>query len=123
MDHPFEGVLNNLERRYRETNSDYIKTKMEQYMRITPCDTCGGKRLKPEVLAVTVGGINIAQLSDKAIRDALDFITALQLSEMEKAIAVQILKEIRERLQFLIDVGLDYLTLSRASGGGCLHPG
>ena len=116
MDHPFEGVLNNLERRYRETNSDYIKTKMEQYMRITPCDTCGGKRLKPEVLAVTVGGINIAQLSDKAIRDALDFITALQLSEMEKAIAVQILKEIRERLQFLIDVGLDYLTLSRASG-------
>ena len=116
MDHPFEGVLNNLERRYRETNSDYIKTKMEQYMRITPCDTCGGKRLKPEVLAVTVGEINIAQLSDKAIRDALDFITALQLSEMEKAIAVQILKEIRERLQFLIDVGLDYLTLSRASG-------
>ena len=116
MDHPFEGVLNNLERRYRETNSDYIKNKMEQYMRITPCDTCGGKRLKPEVLAVTVGGINIAQLSDKAIRDALDFITALQLSEMEKAIAVQILKEIRERLQFLIDVGLDYLTLSRASG-------
>jgi len=116
MDHPFEGVLNNLERRYRETNSDYIKAKMEQYMRITPCDTCGGKRLKPEVLAVTVGGINIAQLSDKAIRDALDFIKALQLSEMEKAIAVQILKEIRERLQFLIDVGLDYLTLSRASG-------
>lgn len=116
MDHPFEGVLNNLERRYRETNSDYIKNKMEQYMRITPCDTCGGKRLKPEVLAVTVGGINIAQLSDKAIRDALDFIGALQLSEMEKAIAVQILKEIRERLQFLIDVGLDYLTLSRASG-------
>ena len=116
MDHPFEGVLNNLERRYRETNSDYIKTKMEQYMRITPCDTCGGKRLKPEVLAVTVGEINIAQLSDKAIRDALDFITSLKLGEMEKAIAVQILKEIRERLQFLIDVGLDYLTLSRASG-------
>lgn len=116
MDHPFEGVLNNLERRYRETNSDYIKNKMEQYMRITPCDTCGGKRLKPEVLAVTVGGINIAQLSDKAIRDALDFIADLNLSEMEKAIAVQILKEIRERLQFLIDVGLDYLTLSRASG-------
>ena len=116
MDHPFEGVLNNLERRYRETNSDYIKNKMEQYMRITPCDTCGGKRLKPEVLAVTVGGINIAQLSDKAIRDALDFVAALKLSEMEKAIAVQILKEIKERLQFLIDVGLDYLTLSRASG-------
>ncbi|MGI6751888.1 MAG: excinuclease ABC subunit UvrA [Anaerovoracaceae bacterium] len=114
--HPFEGVLKNLERRYQETNSEYIKEKMETYMRIIPCKECGGKRLKPEVLAVTVGGLNIAQLSDMPIRDSLNAIRNLSLSPKEEAIARQILKEIRSRLQFLIDVGLDYLNLSRSSG-------
>lgn len=116
MDHPFEGVINNLERRYRETGSDYIKDKMEQYMRITPCEVCGGKRLKPEVLAVTVGEMNIADLSALSIREAVKFVEKLKLSPKEEAIASQILKEIRARLNFLIDVGLDYLSLSRASG-------
>lgn len=114
--HPFEGVLKNLERRYQETNSDYIKEKMEIYMRIIPCQECNGKRLRPEVLAVTVGGYNIAQLSDMPIRDSLKAMEELVLSPKEKAIARQILKEIRSRLQFLIDVGLDYLNLSRSSG-------
>ncbi|MDR3296236.1 MAG: excinuclease ABC subunit UvrA, partial [Clostridiales Family XIII bacterium] len=116
MNHTFEGVLRNLERRYRETESDYIKEKMEQYMSMKPCAACGGKRLKPEVLAVTVGGMNVAALSELSIRDNLQFINSLQLSPKEEAIAWQILKEIRARLQFLINVGLDYLSLSRASG-------
>lgn len=115
-DHPFEGVINNLERRYRETNSDFIKDKMRKYMTITPCDTCGGRRLRPEVLAVTVGDKNISQLCDLSVREALRFIDSLHLSEREMMIANQILKEIKARLSFLIDVGLDYLTLSRSSG-------
>ncbi|QAT43493.1 excinuclease ABC subunit UvrA [Aminipila luticellarii] len=115
-DHPFEGVINNLERRYQETNSEFIKDKMQQYMRITPCEACHGKRLKPEVLAVTVGGKNIAEISDMPIREAVAFMEGLQLSGKEEKIAHQILKEIKSRLGFLIDVGLDYLTLSRASG-------
>ncbi len=116
MNHPFEGVINNLERRYRETNSDYIKEKMEQYMTLNPCDACGGKRLKPEVLAVTVGGMNIAELSGLSIREALKFINSVKLSTRDEKIAHQIVKEIKARLTFLVDVGLDYLTLSRASG-------
>jgi excinuclease ABC subunit A len=116
MNHPFEGVIPNLERRYRETASEYIKEKMEQYMSLRPCEACGGKRLKPEVLAVTVGGKSIAALSDLSIREALAFIDGLRLSEKEEAIAQQIKKEIRARLQFLINVGLDYLNLSRAAG-------
>ncbi|NBI63586.1 excinuclease ABC subunit UvrA [Clostridiales bacterium] len=115
-DHPFEGVINNLERRYRETNSDFIKDKMRKYMAITPCETCGGRRLRPEILAVTVGDKDIAQLCDLSVRDALQFVDTLELSEREMMIANQILKEIKARLSFLIDVGLDYLTLSRASG-------
>lgn len=115
-DHPFEGVINNLERRYRETNSDFIKDKMKKYMTITPCKTCGGRRLRPEVLAVTVGGKNISQLCDFSVREALQFVEGLELSQREMMIANQILKEIKARLQFLIDVGLDYLTLSRSSG-------
>jgi excinuclease ABC subunit A len=114
--HPFEGVINNLERRYQETNSDYIKEKMQQFMSTTPCDACKGKRLKPAVLAVTVGGINIADLSDRSIREALTFLEKLKLSERDEAIAKMIVKEIEERLNFLVDVGLDYLSLSRASG-------
>ncbi len=114
--HPFEGVIPNLERRYQETNSDYIKDKMREYMNLIPCIHCEGKRLKPEVLAVTVGGKNIAEFSDLSIREELKFISQLVLSKKEEAIARQILKEIRERLTFLVDVGLDYLTLSRAAG-------
>ena len=116
MNHPFEGIINNLERRYRETGSDYIKEKMEAYMHITPCEACHGKRLKPEVLAVTVSGKNIAELSDLPITDAVDFISNMKLSEKDELIARQIVKEIKERLNFLADVGLDYLTLSRSSG-------
>jgi excinuclease ABC subunit A len=116
MDHVFEGVLVNMERRYRESSSDFIKEKMEQYMNIEPCEACGGKRLKPEVLAVTVGGKNIAELSDLSVRDALSFVKGLRLSDKDEQISVQILKEIRERFSFLVDVGLDYLTLSRSAG-------
>lgn len=116
MDHPFEGVINNLERRYRETGSDYMKDKMDQYMRVTPCETCGGQRLKPEVLAVTIGKKNIAEISNLSIRDAYIFMEKLKLSKKDSMIANQILKEIKARLNFLIDVGLDYLSLSRSSG-------
>lgn len=116
QDRAFEGALNNIERRYRETTSDYFKEKMEQYMVIRECPDCHGKRLKPEVLAVTVGGINIAEFSEMSIREALDFIENLELSETDRVIAHQILKEIKARLRFLVDVGLDYLTLSRSAG-------
>jgi excinuclease ABC subunit A len=114
--HPFEGVIRNLERRYSETSSDYIKDKMEQYMSLTPCDTCGGKRLKPEVLAVTISGLNIAEFSSLSIREALKFVNSHTLSPKDEMIAHQITKEIKARLSFLVDVGLDYLTLSRAAG-------
>ncbi|MDF3000451.1 MAG: uvrA [Bacillota bacterium] len=114
--HPFEGVINNLERRYQETNSEYIKEKMEQYMSMIPCDVCLGKRLKPEVLAVTVAGKNIAELSELSIREALKFVKSFKLSTKDEIIAQQIVKEIKARLSFLIDVGLDYLSLSRSSG-------
>ncbi len=116
QDRPFEGVINNIERRYRETTSDYFKNKMEEYMTIDICPECHGKRFKPEILAVTVGGKNIADLSDLSVRDALSFIEGLQLSAKDAAIAYQVLKEIKSRLKFLIDVGLDYLTLSRSAG-------
>ncbi len=115
-DHPFEGVINNLERRYRETNSDFMKERMAKYMKVKDCPDCKGKRLKPEVLAVTVGGKNLAELSDLSIREAYEFINQLQLTEKEAIIGRQIIKEIKERLNFLINVGLDYLTLSRAAG-------
>ncbi|MDD3289379.1 MAG: excinuclease ABC subunit UvrA [Eubacteriales bacterium] len=113
----FEGVIHNLQRRYEYTNSDYIKEKLEKYMSITPCDVCQGKRLKPEILAVTVADMNIADLTDLSIVKALDFMSGLagQLSEKHRTIARMVLKEIRARLAFLRDVGLDYLTLSRAS--------
>jgi len=116
MNHTFEGLINNLERRYRETSSDFIKDKMEKYMRVVPCETCGGKRLRPEVLAVTVAGKNIADISELSITDARDFVGKMKLSAKDELIARQIIKEIIERLDFLADVGLDYLTLSRSSG-------
>ena len=116
QDRPFEGAINNIERRYRETTSEYFKERMEQYMVIRECPDCHGKRLKPEVLAVTVGGKNIAEFSDMSIKEALDFVEGLKLSEIDQQIAYQILKEIKARLNFLVDVGLDYLTLSRSAG-------
>ncbi len=112
---PFEGVIPNLMRRYRETQSDWSKQEIEAYMRYTPCPTCGGKRLKPETLAVTVGGISIADLCDLTIRKARSFLSELKLTRSETIIASQIVKELDARLGFLINVGLDYLTLSRPS--------
>ncbi len=114
--HAYEGVINNLKRRYRESNSDYIKTEIEGYMSSNPCPKCHGARLKPEVLAVTVGNENIYKFCMKSIRDELKFINELELSEKDKIISSQILKEIRSRLQFMIDVGIDYLNLARSSG-------
>jgi excinuclease ABC subunit A len=111
----YEGVLPAVERRHTETESDAQRDKLEQFMREIPCRSCGGARLKPETLAVTVGGLNIAQLTNRSIRDTLAFTDSMGLSEREHMIAERLLKEIRERLRFLVDVGLDYLTLSRAS--------
>lgn len=115
-DSPFEGVIPNLERRYKETQSDYMKHEIEEYMANIPCPDCKGKRLKSESLAVTVGGMNIAQLSDMTVRHAREKLSALTLNKTEEMIADRILKEIDSRLGFLISVGLDYLTLSRAAG-------
>lgn len=112
---PFEGVIPNLERRYRETPSEYIRTKIESYMVERPCEECHGKRLKDSVLAVTVGGIDIAELTSYSISDHLAFLEQLTLTEKEETIAKEILKEIRARLTFLQSVGLDYLTLARSS--------
>ena len=111
----FEGVIPTLQRRYRETTSDAMKQAYEEYMAEEPCPDCHGQRLKPEALAVTVGGKNLAQVSALCIRDARIFFTGLTLTEKEQMIAAQILKEINARLGFLIDVGLGYLTLSRAA--------
>ncbi len=112
----FEGVVNNLQRRYKETNSDWMREELESYMSQVPCPDCHGERLKPESLAVTVGGINIAEFCRKSVGDALDFISGLELTQREHLIGDRILKEITERLGFLRSVGLDYLTLSRNAG-------
>ena len=112
----YEGVIPNLERRYRETTSDYTKSEIEKYMVSSPCTCCHGKRLKKEALAVTVGGKNIADLCDLSVGKALDFINGLSLTETQKLIGKSIIKEICARLNFLKDVGLDYLTLSRSAG-------
>ncbi len=112
----YEGVLPNLERRYKETDSDASREKLEQFMREIPCRACKGARLRPETLAVTVGGLNISQLTDLSIRKTLGFLDPIELSEREEMIAERLLKEIRARLGFLVDVGLDYLTLSRPAG-------
>lgn len=112
----FEGIVNNLERRYRETTSDWSRKEIEQYMTACPCPDCKGARLKPAPLAVTVGGKNIKEFTDMSIRDELSFIEKLELNEKEEIIGKQIIKEIRSRLSFLCNVGLDYLTLSRSSG-------
>ncbi|GEA84208.1 UvrABC system protein A [Cellulomonas gelida] len=109
----FEGVITFLERRHAETESDWSKDKYEGFMREVPCPTCKGQRLKPEVLAVLVGGRSIAEVCDLPIREARDFLDTLELGERERQIAAQVLKEIQARLGFLLDVGLDYLSLMR----------
>jgi excinuclease ABC subunit A len=111
----YEGVMPWLQRRHDETESEWAREKVEEYMREIPCPGCGGARLKAESLAVTVAGLNIAELSSKAIKDALAFIDTIQLNDREAHIAERVLKEIRERLGFLVDVGLDYLTVNRAA--------
>ncbi|HAB60910.1 MAG TPA: ABC-ATPase UvrA, partial [Lachnospiraceae bacterium] len=112
----FEGLIKNVERRYRETGSESSKQEYEGFMRTTPCKCCGGKRLKKESLAVTVGDKNISDLTEYSIRDLFDFMNNLELTSMQVKIGQLILKEIRARLGFLIDVGLDYLSLARATG-------
>lgn len=116
MNHTFEGVIPSLERRYGETNSDYIKEKIAGLMTAAECPTCKGKKLKDTVLAVTVGGKNIIEVTDLSVVQAIDFFETLSLTEREQQISAMITKEIRERLRFLQQVGLGYLTLSRASG-------
>jgi excinuclease ABC subunit A len=113
---PFEGVVTNLERRYHETTSEYSKHDLEKYINTIPCSKCHGARLNDEVLAVTVNGKNIYELTCMPIQQEMDFINDLKLTDRELMIASQVLKEIKSRLQFLLDVGLDYLTLSRSSG-------
>lgn len=114
--HPFEGIINNLERRYKETGSDYFKNKMNRYMQTKTCPTCRGQRLRPEILAVTVGGLNIKEFCDMPVGESLAFIRRENmLSEKDRMIAKQIMKEIEARLRFLANVGLDYLTLSRSA--------
>lgn len=113
---PFEGVVNNLERRYKETNSSYAKSELEEYMSEVECPVCKGKRLRDEYLAVTVGDKNISSLTDFSVKDALKFFTEIKLSAHDSFVGERIIKEIRERLGFLVSVGLDYLTLSRSSG-------
>lgn len=112
----FEGIINNLERRFRETQSSWIKSEIENFMSAIPCSECGGKRLSKNSLSVTVGGINISEFCDKSIRQCLDFINGLELNEKDKIISESILKEIVSRLTFLKSVGLEYLTLSRQAG-------
>lgn len=113
---PFEGVIPNLERRYRETSSDMVKEDLGGYMTNMPCPDCGGKRLKKAALAVTIADRSIADVSEMSVREARDFFQSLSLSEKDRMIGEQILKEVNSRLGFLVSVGLDYLTLSRSAG-------
>ena len=112
---PFEGVVGNLQRRY-ETGTEGSKQELERYINVVKCPKCKGARLNPEVMAVTVGGINIYEFTELPVKKAMDFINNLVLSEREEKIAHQVIKEIKARLKFLLDVGLDYLTLARSSG-------
>lgn len=115
LEQPFEGVIRNLERRHRETNSEWARTEIEDSMSEIPCPDCAGRRLKKEILAVTVGGENIMQFCEKSVSQELAFLQQLELSEQQQRIAERILKEARERLGFLKNVGLNYLTLARAA--------
>lgn len=111
----FEGIINNLNRRFRETSSAWIKEEIESFMSEIPCDACGGKRLSPESLAVTVGGVNISDFCDNSVVEAINFVENLNLTDKEQQISAAILKEVKSRLGFLKNVGLDYLTLSRSA--------
>ena len=112
----FEGLIRNTERRYRETSGESTKQEYETFMRVTPCKDCGGRRLKPEILGVTVGGKNISEVCDLSVGDLADFMKNLDLTERQKQIGELVLREINARIGFLISVGLDYLTLSRSAG-------
>ncbi|MDI3522449.1 MAG: excinuclease subunit [Bacillota bacterium] len=116
FDTDYEGVIPILQRRYRESQSDAARSEYEEYMSSRPCPACGGKRLKPEALAVRIGGLNIAEVAAFSVREAQQFFARLELSEREQLIAERVLKEIQARLGFLVNVGLDYLTLDRATG-------
>src|SRR5690606_21583291 len=115
---PFEGVVNNLQRRWKETDSAWAREEIERYMSAYPCPTCKGYRLKPEALAVKIDRLHISEVTEMSIRKASDWFAALpaKLNDKQNEIAVRILKETRESRSLLVDVGLDYLTLSRASG-------
>lgn len=115
-EHKFEGIINNLERRYKDTSSNWIKEEIQTYMSEIHCDECHGDRLSKESLAVTVGGINIADFCKKSVVSALEFLDTIEFTEKEKIISAEIIKEIRERLSFLQRVGLGYLTLARSAG-------
>lgn len=115
LEQPFEGVIRNLERRHRETNSEWARAEIEDSMSEIPCPDCAGRRLKKEILAVTVGGLNIMEFCEKSVSQELEFLDNLTLTEQQTRIAERILKEARERLGFLNNVGLNYLTLARAS--------
>ena len=112
----FEGLIKNVERKYRETSSEIMKAEYESFMQITPCKECGGQRLKKSALAVTIGGKNIHEITSFSITELREFLDELQFTQTQELIGGQILKEIKARLQFLLDVGLEYLTLSRATG-------
>ncbi len=112
----FEGLIKNVQRRYRETGGESTKAEYETFMTITPCEACGGKRLKPYALAVTVGGKNISEITEMSIADLSDFMETIELTERQQLIGGAVLKEIRARLHFLVDVGLEYLALYRATG-------
>ncbi len=116
FNHAYEGIINNLKRRYFETSSDYIKREVEQYMGDNACPKCKGARLSPEALAVTVGGQEYNEFCKMSITDEVEFLQEIKLSEKNKIIANQIFKEINNRLSFLKDVGLDYLNLARSAG-------
>ena len=116
MRQPFEGIIPNLERRYRETNSEWSRGEIEEVMSESPCPACHGRRLRPEVLAVTLGGLNIAEFAEKSVVKAMEFLHTLKLTEMQHKIGDRVIKEIMDRLGFLQSVGLEYLTLSRSSG-------
>jgi excinuclease ABC subunit A len=111
----YEGALASVKRRYEETESEGTKEKLEEYMAVIPCKTCNGARLKPEVLAVTFGGLNVWEVTRLAAKDSLEFFSGVELTERESAIGERVIKEIIERLRFLVDVGLDYLTLERST--------
>ena len=114
MEQPFEGIITNLERRYKETTSEWARAEIEESMRETPCPACGGRRLKKELLAVTVGGLNIMEFCEKPVSKGLEFFEQLHLTEQQNRIAQRIVKEACARLGFLNNVGLGYLTLARA---------